>query len=82
LHADFGRNDIEVCAGCHDQSGAEPTCMQCHRTIVSPHPDGFMRDVKGTWHDDENAVCFVCHESGARRPGVGFCGGCHGRETE
>lgn len=82
MHADFARQDIEVCATCHEESGAEPTCMQCHRTTVSPHPDGFMRDVKGSWHDDRNAVCFACHENGTRSPGVGFCGRCHGRDPE
>jgi hypothetical protein len=78
-HADYARRDIEVCAGCHDPSGADPSCLQCHRTTRSPHPDGFMRDVKGSWHDDDNAVCFVCHDAGTRSPGVGFCGKCHGR---
>ncbi len=81
-HADYARRDIEVCAGCHESSGADPTCLQCHRTIRSPHPDGFMKDVKGSWHDDDNAVCFVCHEVGTRSPGVGFCGKCHGRTPE
>lgn len=81
-HADFARRDIEVCAGCHEPSGADPSCLQCHRTIRSPHPDGFMQDVKGSWHDDRDAVCFVCHENGSRTPGVGFCGKCHGRDAD
>lgn len=77
-HAEMARKDIEVCASCHDRDAAEPTCLQCHRTTVSPHPVGFMKDVHGPWHDDNSAVCFVCHESGARRAGEGFCGKCHG----
>jgi hypothetical protein len=81
-HADFARRDIEVCAACHEQSGAEPTCMKCHKTIRSPHPDGFMKDNKGSWHDDPNAMCFVCHDNGSRTPGVGFCGKCHGRDAD
>lgn len=81
-HADFARRDIEACAACHEPHGAEPTCMKCHKTIRSPHPDGFMKDNKGSWHDDENAVCFVCHDNGSRTAGVGFCGKCHGRDPE
>ncbi|MBI3873317.1 MAG: hypothetical protein HY304_09605 [candidate division Zixibacteria bacterium] len=81
-HADFARNDIESCAGCHDQNAAEPTCLTCHRTIRSPHPEGFMRDVHGSWHEDPDAVCFVCHDAGTRTPGVGFCGKCHGHEEK
>jgi len=77
-HADIARNDIELCAGCHDQSGAESTCLTCHRNAVSPHPDGFMQDVKGSWHDDDNAVCFVCHDPSSRETGIGFCTRCHG----
>ena len=42
----------------------------------------FMKDNKGSWHDDPNAVCFVCHENGSRSPGVGFCGKCHGRDAD
>lgn len=80
-HADYARNDIEACASCHEPSGAEPTCMKCHKTIRSPHPDGFMKDNKGSWHDDRNAVCFVCHDNGSRTAGVGFCGKCHGRDV-
>jgi len=80
-HAELARRDIEVCAACHDRDAAEPRCMQCHRTIVSPHADGFMKDVNGPWHDDNNAVCFVCHDAGGRHPGQGFCGRCHGEKV-
>ncbi|GAB4325641.1 MAG: hypothetical protein Kow0074_19530 [Candidatus Zixiibacteriota bacterium] len=76
-HAERARNDIEYCAGCHDQTAAEPTCMRCHQRIVSPHPEGFMQDVHGDWHDDDNSVCFVCHDSRSRVTGVGFCSSCH-----
>lgn len=76
-HALEARNDIERCAACHDITAAEPSCLQCHRTTVSPHPAGFMEDVKGPWHDDENAVCFVCHDNRSRVTGVGFCSSCH-----
>lgn len=81
-HAELARNDIEVCARCHDESAAEPTCLRCHKTITSPHPDGFMRDVHGPWHDDDNAVCFVCHDPGPRKPGQGFCGKCHEEKSD
>lgn len=76
-HAIEARNDIERCASCHDPAAAEPTCLQCHRTTVSPHPDGFMQDVKGPWHEDRNAVCYVCHDNRSRVTGVGFCSSCH-----
>ncbi len=81
-HADYARRDIEVCASCHEPHGAEPTCLKCHKSIRSPHPDGFMKDNKGSWHDDPNSVCFVCHDNGSRTAGVGFCGRCHGRDPE
>ncbi|MEW5702574.1 MAG: cytochrome c3 family protein [Candidatus Zixiibacteriota bacterium] len=81
-HAELARNDIEVCARCHDRDVAEPTCLRCHRSIVSPHTEGFMRDVHGPWHDDDNAVCFVCHDPGPRIAGQGFCGKCHGGEDD
>ncbi|MBD3299635.1 MAG: hypothetical protein GF341_13345 [candidate division Zixibacteria bacterium] len=76
-HADVARNDIEYCAGCHDETAAEPTCMRCHQRIVSPHPEGFMEDVHGDWHDDNSSVCFVCHDTRSRITGVGFCTACH-----
>lgn len=76
-HADQARNDIELCAACHDETAAEPTCLRCHKDLVSPHPDGFMEDVHGSWHDDDNAVCFVCHDVRSKITGVGFCTACH-----
>ena len=81
-HAEMARKDIEVCAACHDRDGADPVCMSCHRSAVSPHPNGFMKDVNGPWHDDNNAVCFVCHDPGGRHPGQGFCGRCHGAKSD
>lgn len=80
-HADLARKDIEVCTACHDRDAAEPRCLQCHRKVVAPHPEGFMKDVHGPWHDDNNAVCFVCHDAGSRTAGQGFCGKCHGAEN-
>ncbi|HUU45829.1 MAG TPA: cytochrome c3 family protein [Acidobacteriota bacterium] len=80
-HAEMARNDIEACAACHDVSATEPECLRCHQSTVSPHSDGFMEDIHGDWHDNDDAVCFVCHDN-SRHAGQGFCGRCHGRESD
>ncbi len=88
-HAEYARKDIESCASCHDVQGADPVCITCHTD-----PDGikgddprthapfFMHDVDGSWHTDPGAVCYTCHTDPnahpGGKPGVGFCGYCHG----
>ncbi|MCL4539689.1 MAG: cytochrome C [Bacteroidetes bacterium] len=88
-HAQYARKDIESCASCHDVQGADPVCITCHTD-----PDGikgddprthapfFMRDVNGDWHTNPGSVCYVCHTDPnahpGGKPGVGFCGYCHG----
>ena len=84
-HAELARRDIERCAACHDVQGDDPACLLCHidRTPglgndPQPHKDSFAEEEgEGEWHDDEGAVCFVCHMN-TRTTGVGFCGYCHG----
>jgi hypothetical protein len=89
LHATLARRDIEQCAACHQQDGAEPACVKCHidpdgirNTNTRTHESGFMRDVEGPWHEDGGAACYVCHvDANAHLGGTkgkGFCGYCHG----
>ncbi len=88
-HAIYARRDIESCASCHDVEGADPVCITCHSdptgirgTDPNPHAPFFMHDVDGSWHTDPGAVCYTCHTDPnahpGGRPGVGFCGYCHG----
>lgn len=84
-HAEMARRDMELCAACHEvgAGAADPECLECHRDSTpgrgndpSTHRAGFAGDVgEGEWHDEEGAVCYVCHtrEAGAD----GFCGYCH-----
>ncbi len=88
-HAQYARKDIESCASCHDVQGGDPVCITCHTD-----PDGvkgddprthspmYMHDVNGSWHTDPGAVCYTCHTDPnahpGGRPGIGFCGYCHG----
>ncbi len=88
-HAQYARRDIESCASCHDAQGADPVCITCHNdpdgikgNDPRTHPPFFMHDVEGNWHTDAGAVCYTCHSDPnahpGGRPGVGFCGYCHG----
>jgi len=87
LHPEAARRDIQLCASCHDDD-ADFVCSGCHRDTggqgdqphLNIHPDGFKDDIThGYWHDDPGAACFACHTRPAQpRPGVGFCGYCHG----
>lgn len=86
-HATLARRDIENCMSCHDVNGADPTCITCHLdsdgikgTNPKTHPNGFMRDEHGDWHEDNSSVCYNCHTSASpnSQPGLGFCGYCHG----
>jgi hypothetical protein len=84
-HAEMARRDLELCAACHEVElgAADPTCLLCHRDRTpgrgndpSTHGPGFAGGAgKGDWHDDDGAVCYICHirESGGDR----FCGYCH-----
>jgi hypothetical protein len=61
-HKQAARRDIASCAGCHDQAGADQTCLLCHRagTGRNPHPSKFL-----STHDlgdvADNAMCRRCH---------------------
>ncbi len=88
-HAQYARRDIESCASCHDVQGADPVCITCHTDPDGikgddprTHPPFFMHDVDGSWHTDPGAVCYTCHTDPnahpGGKPGVGFCGYCHG----
>ncbi len=89
-HAQYARKDIESCASCHDAQGADPTCITCHTdpdgikgNDPKTHSAFFMRDVDcGSWCNDPGAVCFTCHTDPnahpGGKPGIGFCGYCHG----
>lgn len=87
------RKDMDLCASCHDLEDAEPVCVTCHtdrsgrysttgpdRADPRIHAPDFKDKVsQGPWHDDKGYYCFVCHlDTG--KPGVGFCGYCHGGE--
>ncbi len=87
-HAQLAKRDIESCASCHAEDGADPTCTRCHTdadgirgTDPRTHEPGFMSDVHGPWHSDPGAVCYTCHNDpnahvGGTK-GRGFCGYCH-----
>jgi hypothetical protein len=75
-HAEIAASEIDTCAACHDVLGAEPVCMRCHRTGISPHGEHTVTKMgKGPWHDDPGYVCFQCH-----RVGQDFCSKCHDYE--
>ncbi|PJA96661.1 MAG: cytochrome C [Ignavibacteriales bacterium CG_4_9_14_3_um_filter_34_10] len=88
IHATLAKRDIERCASCHDVEGADPTCITCHvdndgvkGTNPSTHEKGFMKSIRGDWHDDFGSTCFNCHTDHfalSRSAGNGFCGYCHG----
>jgi hypothetical protein len=91
-HADMARRDIEQCASCHDVSGSEPACVQCHmdgdgvkHTDPKTHRSGFMSNVHGDWHSSPGATCYVCHTDPNAHPGgiagQGFCGYCHSSKS-
>ncbi|MDH4156209.1 MAG: hypothetical protein OEW00_02895 [candidate division Zixibacteria bacterium] len=85
-HGGAARIDIENCASCHEVD--DPTCARtgCHSdadgvrgTDPRIHSAGLNRfDSHGPWHSDNGYFCYACHTS-TGRPGVGFCGYCHGR---
>ncbi|NIT36016.1 MAG: hypothetical protein GTN49_05865 [candidate division Zixibacteria bacterium] len=71
-HADVVAYELDACAACHDPVGAEPVCMRCHRSGISPHgEDTVTRMGKGPWHEDRGYVCFRCHNR------TDFCTKCH-----
>ena len=89
MHAQYARKDIESCASCHDVQGADPVCITCHTdpdgikgNDPRTHQPFYLHDVHGSWHSDPGAVCYTCHTDPnahpGGRPGVGFCGYCHG----
>jgi hypothetical protein len=82
-HADLARQEIELCASCHDVEGRDATCVLCHvdRTPgrgndPRTHAADFRND-NGEWHANPGSVCFNCHTD-TRQAGIGFCGYCHG----
>ena len=83
-HAELARRDLENCASCHDVQGEDPTCLACHMdrqpgvgNDPRTHEPGFMRDVKGPWHNDLHETCYACHQPSANNM-PGFCTYCHG----
>ncbi len=77
-HAEVVAYELDACAACHDPVGAEPVCMRCHRTGISPHGENTVtRMGKGPWHEDKGYVCFRCHYRGGD-----FCAKCHEFEEE
>jgi len=89
-HAVLARRDIERCASCHETSGADPVCIQCHLDTHpgkgndnKTHATGFMKNEQGDWHDSEGSVCYTCHVGASPNgiAGVGFCGYCHGSQA-
>lgn len=91
-HAEMARRDMELCAACHEitLAGTDPTCLTCHRDFSpsrgndpSTHDPGFASGAgKGEWHDDDGAVCYVCHTRSQNSGDAGFCGYCHGPMDE
>jgi hypothetical protein len=92
-HAKLAKRDIQRCAACHDVEGSDPSCITCHvdgdgvkGTNPRTHAAGFMKDVKGEWHDDIASNCYVCHTDPNARPsgkaGRNFCGYCHGANVQ
>jgi hypothetical protein len=72
-HAEVVAYELDACAACHDPIGAEPVCMRCHRSGISPHGENTVtRMGKGPWHDDRGYVCSRCHDRGRD-----FCSKCH-----
>ena len=93
LHSELAQKDIESCQSCHDVEGSDPACIKCHfdndgvqGTNPRTHVGGFQKDEKGMWHDTQGAVCYSCHTDPNARPngisGVGFCGYCHGSQSD
>ena len=89
LHAELAKKDIESCESCHSVQGGDPACVKCHfdnngvkGTHPRTHETGFLRDEHGIWHNTQGAICYTCHTDGNARPngkpGIGFCGYCHG----
>ncbi len=81
-HAELARRDIESCAACHDEVGADPVCITCHEDRTPglgndprTHASGFA-DFEGDWCSDPGSVCFQCHTDRGLG-GLGFCGYCH-----
>lgn len=82
-HAEMARRDMALCVTCHDDQTDDPTCLMCHIDRLPgkgndprTHAANYYRDVDGPWHEDENHMCYNCHQS-TRQPGLGFCGYCH-----
>lgn len=83
-HGQWARNDIERCVACHDVSGDDPSCVQCHvdldgirGTDPRTHPARFADAAgEGDFHDNPGSLCYACHVD-TQASGVGFCGYCH-----
>ncbi len=67
FHGTAARQNILLCAGCHDQAGPANLCVSCHQVggfaNVNPHPPSFLS--KHT-HSDirKNGMCIACHKTG------------------
>lgn len=83
-HARMAKQDISLCASCHDANGEDPVCLLCHmdrnpgRNNDSRfHTFNLFRSMRGPWHDDPANTCFTCHINAQPQDPLGFCGYCH-----
>jgi hypothetical protein len=90
-HARLAKRDLESCTSCHDASGSDPVCVNCHNdpdgiqgTNPKTHAASFFKNHHGDWHSDVNSVCYSCHTDVNAKPngvpGVAFCSYCHGNK--
>jgi len=56
FHGKHARNNIVVCASCHDSADkkSDPDCVSCHR-FINPHPSNWSE------HDYDSNTCKTCH---------------------
>ncbi len=67
-HAEVAGSELDTCVACHDVAGADPVCMRCHRTGISPHGDNPVINMSsGPWQNDPGYVCFQCHSQNDSR---------------
>lgn len=63
-HSHIARRSLETCEACHGGAD-EAMCLDCHGTIVSPHPASWGDpDVEINFGQGEGSVCLRCHQPG------------------